>query len=680
MLNSKLILHFEFKIQDGTFSLQHFAYLCRPLKKGKYLMGSDKNTYIGLFAIGLILFGWMYWSSPSEKEQARQKVIQDSIAKVNQQKEKAKTVATTQPKAAVKDTAKNAATATSAATKDTAKHENDSLTAIHRIQTENGIFYSALKGTDKPYVLENDLVKATISSKGGKIESVELNNFKTSAGGPLMLFTPDSNRFGLILNAYSKVISTDSLYFNQVAGSSVTGKDSSVCTMQLNTTDPKKYIQFTYSLKQGSYLLQCRIKVVGMQDILPSNAQDIALDWSMHTPSQEASIQNQQRASTVYYKFHDDEVDHLSTMKDEKKTLSSDITWVSFKQQFFSSILIANTKFGTPQVECENSRNPRLVKNYSAEVYIPYDRNSDESFGMQFYFGPNNYKLLKKISSGNDLDLHGQISLGWGIFGWVNKFLVIPIFDFLNGFNMNYGLVILILTIVIKSLLFPIAFKTYVSSAKMRVLKPEIDEIGKKFPKTEDAMKKQQAVMGLYKKAGVNPMAGCLPMLLQLPILYALISFFPASIELRQQHFLWAHDLSTYDSIYNFGFNVPFYGDHISLFALLMTLSQFLYLSANQQLMGTGGTDQMAKTMKWMMYLTPVMILGFLNSYSAGLSYYYFLANLITFGQTFLARRFINEKELHRKMQENKAKPVKVSKFQQKLNDMMKEQQALKKR
>ena len=450
--------------------------------------------------------------------------------------------------------------------------------------------------------------------------------------------------------------------------------------MQLNTGNPNKYIQYIYSIKPGTYLMQCSIRVVGMQDVLASNTQDIRLDWSMHTPSQEASIPNQQRASTVYFKVYQDEVDHLNTMKDEKKILPSAIQWVSFKQQFFSSILIANTKFGTPVVDVANSRNPKLVKNYAAEVYIPYNRTQDESFGMQFYFGPNNYKLLKKYSSGNDLDLNGQISLGWGVFGWVNRFLVIPVFDFLNGFNMNYGLVILILTLVIKAILFPIAFKTYKSSAKMRVLKPEIDEIGKKFPKTEDAMKKQQAVMALYKKAGVNPMAGCLPMLLQLPILYALISFFPASIELRQQHFLWAHDLSTYDSIYNFGFNVPFYGDHISLFALLMTLSQYLYLSANQQLMGTGGTDQMAKTMKWMMYLTPVMILGFLNSYSAGLSYYYFLANLITFGQTFLARRFINEKELHRKMQENKAKPVKVSKFQKKLDDMVKQQQALKKR
>jgi len=633
-------------------------------------MGSDKNTYIGLFAIGLILFGWMYWTQPSEKELAKQKATHDSIVKVQQQREEETKIAAATAKTVKKDTSTSA--------HDTASHSNDSLASIHKLESEFGVLYPALKAVNNTYILENDLLKATISSKGGKIESVELKNFKTSAGGPLILFKPDSNRFGLILNAYSRETATDSLYFSLAGGSNINGKDSSVAIMQLNTGNPNKYIQYIYSLKTGTYLLHCKIHIVGMQDVLASNTQDIALNWSIQGPSQEANIQNQQRASTIYYKFYQDDIDHLSITKDEKKPLASDISWVSFKQQFFSSILIADTKFNSPSIGCLKNANPGFVKNYTAEVYIPYSRTPDESFGMSFFFGPNNYNLLKKYSSDNDLQLNKEINLGWGIFGWVNRFLVIPIFDFLSGFNLNYGIVILILTLVIKSLLFPIAYRTYVSSAKMRVLKPEIDEIGKKFPKTEDAMKKQQAVMALYKKGGVNPMAGCLPMLFQLPILYALFSFFPASIELRQQHFLWATDLSTYDSIYNFHFNIPFYGDHISVFALLMTLSQYLYLSANQQLMGTGGTDQMAKTMKWMMYITPIFFLSFLNSYSAGLSYYYFLANLITFGQTFLARKFINEDELHRKIQANKLKPVKVSNFQKRLEEMAKQQQARK--
>jgi YidC/Oxa1 family membrane protein insertase len=636
-------------------------------------MGSDKNTYIGLFVIGAILFGWMYWSQPSEKELARQKAIQDSIVKVHQQQEKVKTAATIS-----KSEKHDTGVSVSASGNDTLKHSTDSLAAIHKMQSDYGVLYTALKGANDTYTLENDLLKATISTKGGKVESVELKDFKTSGGGPLILFTADSNRFGLRLNAYSRETSTDSLYFSKVESASYSNKDSSVIVMQLNTGNPAKYIQYVYTLKAGMYLMQYNVRVVGMQDVLASNTQDIALNWSIQAPSQEASIQNQQRASTLYYKFYQDDVDHLSPMKDEKKILPSDISWVSFKQQFFSSILIANTKFSSPVVECKKNANPKLVKSFSAEVYIPYTHSPDETFGMNFFFGPNNYHLLTKYSKGNDLELNGEINLGWGIFGWVNKFLVIPIFDFLSGFNLNYGIVILILTIVIKALLFPIAYRTYVSSAKMRVLKPEMDEIAKKFPKSEDAMKKQQAVMALNKKAGVNPLAGCLPMLFQLPILYALFSFFPASIELRQQHFLWATDLSTYDSIYTFkGFSIPFYGDHISIFALLMTVSQYLYLSANQQLMGGGGgTDQMAKTMKWMMYITPIFFLGFLNSYSAGLSYYYFLANLITFGQTFLARRFIDEEELHRKIQANKAKPVKVSKFQKRLEEMAKQQSA----
>jgi len=291
-----------------------------------------------------------------------------------------------------------------------------------------------------------------------------------------------------------------------------------------------------------------------------------------------------------------------------------------------------------------------------------------ETFGMRMYFGPNHYQTLKKY----DIELEKQINLGWKIFGWINRFLTIPIFNFLNGFNLNSGIIILVLTIILKLLLLPIAYKTVLSSAKMKVLKPEIDELNEKF-KNEEPIKKQQATMALYKQAGVNPMAGCIPVLLQMPILIALFNFFPASIELRQQGFLWAHDLSTYDSIYNFGFSIPWYGDHVSLFALLMTISTLLYTWSNSQLMGT--SNQMPG-MKWMMYLMPIMFLGFMNTYSAGLSWYYFLANMITFGQTWAMQKFaINHDALHLKIQENKKKPVTVSKFQQRLEQMTKERQ-----
>ena len=634
-------------------------------------MNKDRSQYIGLFIIGLLVFGWIYWQTPSQKEIAKKRAQDDSIAKVEKAKElKQAATLTPQPTAPLNDSAKAA----------------DSATTSNKKRSELGIFYPAQQGIDATTILENDLLKATVSNKGGKISTVELKDFKTSTGTPLLLFLPQDNKFGLVLNAYSHFSSTDSLYFSPVGGI-VTKGDSSFLTMQLNTSEPDKYLQFIYSVKKGSYMVGFKVKEVGLQNIIPANTQEISLEWSMNTPSQESDMTKQRRASTIYYKFHESDIDNLSAFKSEKKSLPADVSWIDFKQQFFSTILITNNKLGSPEVSSADAKDNTHVKNFAASVLIPYNHMATESYGMQIYFGPNNYKLLKSYGEENDMQFEKIIDLGTGIFGWfgkpVNRWIIIPLFEFLNQFNLNYGIVILILTIVIKAILFPIAFRTYVSSAKMRILKPEIDEINKKFPKQEDAMKKQQGIMALYKKAGINPMAGCLPVLLQLPVLSALFSFFPASIELRQQHFLWAKDLSTYDSIYTFhGFSIPLYGDHISVFALLMTLSQYLYITANQQLMGSpaGATDQMGKMMKWMMYLMPIMFLSVLNSYSAGLSYYYFLANLITFAQTFIARRFINEDALHRKMQENKAKPIKQSKFQARLEQMVKEQQAAKKK
>ncbi|HEX7410581.1 MAG TPA: membrane protein insertase YidC, partial [Bacteroidales bacterium] len=293
----------------------------------------------------------------------------------------------------------------------------------------------------------------------------------------------------------------------------------------------------------------------------------------------------------------------------------------------------------------------------------------DQTVCMLMFAGPLKYKLLRKI----DLNLERQIPLGWSFFllAWINRFAVLPVFNFLEGFNLNYGIIILILTILLKVLLLPIAYKTYLSSAKMRLLKPEVDEIGLKFPKKDDAMKKQQATMALYKKAGVNPMSGCVPMLLQMPILIAMFRFFPASIELRQQSFLWAHDLSSYDSILNLGFTIPFYGDHVSLFCLLMTISTILYTKMNNDMMAS--SNQMPG-MKTMMYLMPIMFLGFFNSYSSGLSYYYLLANLFTFAQMYIIRRFVNEDKLHAQLQENKKKVVVKSGFQKRLEEMAKQQ------
>jgi YidC/Oxa1 family membrane protein insertase len=413
------------------------------------------------------------------------------------------------------------------------------------------------------------------------------------------------------------------------------------------------------------------VNMVGMQNIISSSAQDVTLSWSMKTPMQEKNQKTQAAASTVYYKNTDENVEKISEGEEEKLALPPNVKWVGLKQQFFTSVIIADSAFKNASIEAKFAHGSKnYVKELASTLTIPYTHKASEKFSMHLYFGPNHFKTLKKY----DLDLDKQINLGWKIFGWINRLLTIPIFTFLSNFNLNFGIIILILTLVIKILLLPIAYKTVLSSAKMRVLKPEIDELNEKF-KDEDPMKKQQATMALYNQAGVNPMAGCIPVLLQMPILIALFSFFPASIELRQQGFLWASDLSTYDSVYEFGFNIPWYGDHVSLFALLMTASTLLYTWSNSQLMGT--SNQMPG-MQWMMYLMPIVFLGLLNDYSAGLSWYYFLANMFTFAQTWIMQNYVIDSEaLHAKIQEQKKQPVKKNKFQERLEQMTKERQQL---
>lgn len=623
----------------------------------------DKNFMIGLLLIGAILIGSLYLSQPTPEEIAKQKhqYSLDSLAQLQ-----------LSDKSAAEKLAKaNVNSASLSGKPDSTNLMSDSAKAIINKQVY-GDFIEATKGENKIITIENNLLKVNISAKGGRIASVELKNFKTHDSLPLMLFDADSSTQNITFAAYSKVFSTDSLFFNTEGSSfSVTGeKETKSLSMRLYAGSKSRYIEYVYTLTGNEYMMGFNVNTVGMQDIIATNVSDISLNWEMKTPMQEQNHETQQAASTIYYKYLDESPDNISESKEEKKSLESRVKWVGFKQQFFTAVIIADNAFEKPtDIETiTEKRSKKYVKNYAASLTIPYNHKNSETFGMRLYFGPNHYQTLKKY----DLGLEKQINLGWKIFGWVNRFLTIPIFNFLDSFHLNYGIIILILTIILKIILLPIAYRTVLSSAKMRVLKPEIDELNEKH-KNDDPMKKQQATMALYKKAGVNPMAGCIPVLLQMPILIALFSFFPASIELRQQGFLWAHDLSTYDSVYNFGFAIPWYGDHISLFALLMTASTLLYTWSNSQLMGT--QNQMPG-MQWMMYLMPIMFLGFLNNYSAGLSWYYFLANMFTFGQTWVMQTFvIDQDKLHRQIQEQKKKPVTVSKFQQRLEQMAKERQ-----
>jgi YidC/Oxa1 family membrane protein insertase len=467
---------------------------------------------------------------------------------------------------------------------------------------------------------------------------------------------------------------TDSFYFKPSSISEITnGNGTKSIVLKLETSKPESYIEYIYSLKGNEYMLDYDVNFVGMQNIISAKSNKVTMHWSQAMPSQEKHITKEREAATAYYKQVKEGVDYINARKSEEKLLNEDnIKWVCFKQHFFNSTLIADSEFlkeGSFVKTSENKLSKEFVKTITAEVGIPFNHTPSEKFGMALYFGPTKYKSLKAY----DLGLEDMIPLGWSVFSYINKWMIIPLFSLLSG--LNCGIIILILTLILKTLLFPIAYKTYMSSSKMRVLKPEIDEINAKYEKNDDPMKKQQETMALYRRAGANPLSGCLPMLLQFPILIALFGFFPAAIELRQKGFLWTDDLSTFDSIYNFGFEVWGYGDHVSLFAILMFVSTIIYTWMNQALLQPQQTQMPG--MKYMMYLMPVIFLAVMNSYAAGLSWYYFLANVITFLQTWLMKKMIDDGKIREQLLANMKKPEKKSGFQSKLEEMSKQRQQL---
>jgi len=428
-----------------------------------------------------------------------------------------------------------------------------------------------------------------------------------------------------------------------------------------------KYLEYKYSLNYNSYLVGFEVNTKNLNNVITTNSNYLNFNWNITVPRQELkSSMGEDRYTTIYYKYQDDAVDKISTGKSGSESLRTKTKWISFKQLFFASTLIADDAFPTADIKTELTKDdPQYVGNFNADVALPYEGKASESIKMKFYFGPSHYNTLKQY----DLSMENQINLGYIIVRQVNQWIIIPTFNFLRRYINNFGIIILLLTVLIKLLIFPFTFKSYHSQAKMKALKPEIDEINAKFGK-DKPMEKQQATMALYKKAGVNPLGGCLPMLFQFPVLIAMFFFFPTSIELRQQSFLWATDLSTYDSIMKLPFSIPFgFGDHISLFCLLMTITTIISTYMNSQ---TQNTEAMPG-MKTMMYIMPVMFLFILNSYAAGLSYYYFLANVFTIGQIYVFRMMIDEDKIRAQIMINKKKPVVKSKFQQKLEEMSKQ-------
>ena len=618
----------------------------------------DRQSIIGLFLIGLILIGFSIWNAPSEEEIAAMRRQQDSIAQVEE-------LALKQEALAGKQQPADAATPAPQLLPDSLS--TDSARSAF-LSDAYGLFASAAAGKEEFYTVENEVMKVEFTTKGGRIRAVELKKYKSWDGRPVRLFESDSTRFNLNFFSRNRSISTGDLQFKAIGSSAVVkAGDSLAFTMRLEAGSPDRYIEYRYLLRHDDYRIGIDLNMVGVDEVIAANTGYVELDWAQRLKQQEKDITVERTNATIYYRHADEdgEVDYLSETSDEKEEIKTRLKWVAMKQQFFTHALVAADKFDKPtRIETiAGVEGDEFVEQMHATFTIPYNHRKAETFPMYFYIGPNHYQLLSKAGD----QLEKQIPLGWGIFGWVNRFIVIPIFNFLNSFDWSYGIIILILTIAIKLMLLPLTFKAYLSQAKMKVLRPEMEEIQTKFK--EEPMKLQQEMFGLYRKAGVSPLGGCLPMLLQLPILIAMFRFFPQSIELRQESFLWAADLSTYDSILDLPFYIWGYGDHVSLFTLLMTISTLLITMVNSQ--STMSNPQM----KWMMYLMPIVFLGVFNNYSAGLSYYYFLANVISIGQQYLFKAFVNDEEIHRKIQENKKRPVSQtkSKFQQRLEKMAKE-------
>ena len=527
-----------------------------------------------------------------------------------------------------------------------------------------GVFAKSVSGENEFITLENNKVELKISLKGGRVYSARLKDYKTFDGKPLVLCSGDSTIFGFnFFTSDNKAVQTNNLYFKPVSDqkSYIVGSRPESVVLRLFAGDDK-YIEYKYTLAPDKYMIDFNVNFISMEGVIASNQNSITLDWKMYIPQQEKGRQNEENYSDITYKYYQDDVTYLKQRQSkelEKVDITTKLRWVAFQDQFFSSVIVSNEFFLNGSLSSTRTlSSKKYTRYYTSEVGVPYNPASTNAINLKLYYGPNSYTILKK----EGLELHKLVFLGKNIIGWISRFAIIPIFNWLNHFIKNFGLIILILTIIIKLVLFPLTFKSYQSQAKMQVLKPMVEELGKKFPKKEDAMKKQQATMDLYKRAGVNPMGGCLPMLLQMPILFAMFRFFPVSIELRQAHFLWATDLSTYDSILTLPFMIPMYGNHVSLFTLLMTLSTLLTMKMTGS---SPGSDQPG--MKMMMYMMPIMFMLILNNFSAGLTYYYFLANMLTYAQNIISKRFINADAVLATLEQNKKKPLKKSNWQQRL-------------
>ncbi|MDD2594671.1 MAG: membrane protein insertase YidC [Bacteroidales bacterium] len=609
-----------------------------------------KNSVIGFALIGIILLLFSWYSTKQFEKEQQQRAHLDSLAAVTAMENALND--TLVPRELLNDTI-------------SVNTENEEF-PVYR----NNLLNEASTASTEYYVLENDKIKVTVSSKGAQPYEVLVKNYYTYDSSALYLVGKDKSDLGLEINT-NQWLNTNDLNFKMISS------DESSLIMRLYF-DEDSFIESIYSLAEGSYMVDYNLRFVSMEGILDRSSTQFKLQWVLDVPRLEKGYDNEKNYSTIAYKYTGSEDVKTLGLRKETSTenFSANVKWFGFQQQFFSAILVADNNFsgGTlvNKFYPEDNHNKDLMQS-AAEMLIDLDSgNSDYVVPLKFYFGPNHYPTLKSY----DYGFEKIIPLGGTIIGAINRYVIIPCFNWLSKYIASYGLIILILTILLKLVISPLTLKSYMSSAKMKVLKPEIDKINAKYPKQEDAMKKQQATMDLYKRAGVSMFGGCLPMLLQFPILFAMFRFFPASFELRQQSFLWATDLSAYDSILNLGFKIPLYGDHVSLFALLMGISMFFY---SKMTMGQMANDQQMPGMKFMqVWFMPIFMVVLCNNFSAGLSYYYMLSNIITIAQNWVIRKwFVDEDKLYAKLKEraNSAEPPKKSKFQQRLDAAYKAQQ-----
>jgi YidC/Oxa1 family membrane protein insertase len=629
----------------------------------------DKNTIIGTILILLLFVGFFLLNRPSQEQMEAQRHYQDSITNLKLSQVEAQQATIAQQQAEQKTLP------------DSLKQEQ--LTA------KFGDFAGASQGTENFITLENKLMILKISTKGGRIYSAQLKKYTDYQKNPLILFQGDEAQFSATLvTNNNRVINTGDLYFEAM---NITPTET---TLRLKAGNNDASIDFVYRLHPDDYMVDFSIVPHQLQDYLASSANSIDISWIQKMRQLEQARKFEERYTNLTYKYFSDDVEQLSAGKDEAKTITNKLKWIGYKDQYFSSVLIAKEGFTSGQLESGVLLDTVYLKKYASTASIDFDPKAGNSIDFNFYFGPNDYNLLKGYDktkfAGQDLQLEKLVPLGWSVFRYINKWIIIPIFDWLNSWVVNVGLAILLLTLIIKIGLFPLIYKSFMSSAKMRVMKPQIEAITSKLQGQENAMARQQKTMELYRQVGINPMSGCLPMLLQMPFLFALFQFFPSAIELRHQSFLWAPDLSTYDAIIQWKayipFVTPYFGNHVSLFCLLMTIVNIIYTKFNMEQTGTG--QEQMPGMKTMMYIMPVFMLVFLNSYPSGLNYYYFISTLITVLQTVLFRYFLNEEALLAKLEANKKNPVKkksggfmarLEEAQRKQQTMLKEQQKQKK-